>query len=128
MRVRASNQLTLDFQPGLTERFPRLLDAVRSGAYSHRNPLKTIAADMDMSQSTLSRKLGGDPDDPRKFSIDDLESYIDVTGDIQPIYWLIEKYLQDEEQKQHRALRDLAGRLPDVLALIAQVSASAKSE
>jgi len=125
MPVVANNQMTLDFTPGLTERFPGLLDVVRSGAYTHRNPLKTIAADMDMSASTLSRKLGGDPDDPRKLSVEDLQKYIEATDDLLPIYWLIEKYLQNEEDKQNRALRTLAQQLPDVLALIAQASRSA---
>ena len=125
MPVVANNQMTLDFAPGLTERFPGLLDVVRSGAYTHRNPLKTIAADMDMSASTLSRKLGGDPDDPRKLSVEDLQKYIEATDDLLPIYWLIEKYLQNEEDKQNRALRTLAQQLPDVLALIAQASRSA---
>ncbi|WP_429498922.1 phage regulatory CII family protein [Robbsia andropogonis] len=128
MRVSAATQLTLNFEPGLNERHAKLLDVIRSGAYTNRKPLKTIAADMDMSSSTLSRKLNSDPDDPRKFSVDDLECYINATGDVQPIYWLIEKYLQDEEQKQNRALRQLAERLPDVLALIAQASKSSREE
>lgn len=124
MPVNPSTQMTLDFTPGLTERFPHLLDVVRAGAYTHRNPLKTIAADMDMSASTLSRKLGGDPDDPRKMSLEDLEKYIESTDDVQPIYWLIEKYLQAESDKQTRALRTLAQQLPDVLALIAQATST----
>ncbi|VVE31238.1 hypothetical protein OYT13_15905 [Pandoraea sp. XJJ-1] len=123
MTVITTKQMTLDFQPGLAERHQSLLACVRAGAYSHSNPLKTIAADMDMSQSTLSRKLGGDPDDPRKFSVDDLEKYLVATGDLTPVYFLIEKYLQDEKAKQDRALQELAKRLPDVLALIKQVSA-----
>lgn len=122
MTLVASSQMTLDFTPGLIERFEHLLDVIKAGAYTHRNPLKTIAADMDMAQSTLSRKLNNDPNDPRKFSVDDLERYIEATNDLTPVYWLVEKYLQDEEGKQKRALRTLADKLPDVLALIAQVS------
>ncbi|HJV73137.1 MAG TPA: hypothetical protein VJ654_02860 [Noviherbaspirillum sp.] len=118
----STNQMTLDFEAGLVERFPSLLDCIRNGAYTNRNPLKTIAADMDISQSDLSRKLAGNPDDPRRFSVDDLERYIDKTGDVTPIYYLVEKYLQDEECRQRRALSELTKQLPDILALFKAAS------
>lgn len=117
MTVNSATQLTIDFTPGLTERHTNLLDCVRQGAYSHRNPLKTIAADMDMSQSELSRKLANNPDDTRRFSVGDLEMYIQATGDTTPIYWLIEKYLQDDSVKQKQAMAALTKALPDLLAL-----------
>lgn len=118
MPIKSPTQLTIDFTPGLTERHDSLLDCIRHGAYSHRNPLKTIAADMDMSQSELSRKLGNNPDDPRKLSVGDLEKYIQATGDTSPIYWLIEKYLQDETIKQKQAIAALTKVLPDLMALL----------
>src|SRR4051812_34284450 len=107
-----SNQMMLDFEPGLTERYPHLLDCVRSGAYQHRKPLKTIAADMNLSLSDLSRKLADHPDDPRHLSVNDLEHYLAATGDVTPIYWLIERFLQDEKLKHDRALQELAKQLP----------------
>lgn len=116
--VANTKQLMLDFEPGLTEKYPHLGDCIRAGAYTHRNPLKTIAADMDMSQSELSRKLSGNPDEPRRFSVEDLERYIVATGDVTPIYWLIERFLQDEKVKQDRALQELAKQLPSILALL----------
>ncbi|MGN9291348.1 phage regulatory CII family protein, partial [Enterococcus faecium] len=97
--------------------FTGLLDCIRQGAYTHRNPLKTIAADMDMSQSDLSRKLSGNPDDPRRMSVDDLEKYLAATGDMTPIYFLIEKYLSDEEAKRKRAMAELARKMPEFMAL-----------
>ena len=117
MTVSAATQLTIDFTPGLTERHGSLLDCVRQGAYTNRNPLKTIAADMDMSQSELSRKLADNPEDPRNLTVNDLEKYIRVTGDTTPIYYLIEKYLQDETAKQKQAMAALTKALPDLLAL-----------
>jgi hypothetical protein len=123
--VANTHQLTLDFEAGLTEKHPHLLDCVRASAYTHRNPLKTIASDMDMSQSDLSRKLSGNPDDPRRFSVDDLERFIVATGDVSPIYWLVAKYLQDEKVKHDHALEELARQLPDLLALIAAATARA---
>lgn len=113
-----STQLTLDFEPALVEKYSHLLDCIRASAYSHRNPLKTIAADMDMSQSELSRKLSGNPDDPRRFSVDDLERFIVATGDLTPIYYLIGKYLEDDTKKQQRAIAELAKRMPDLMALL----------
>lgn len=117
MPLNSATQLTIDFTPGLTERHDCLLDCIRQGAYSHRNPLKTIAADMDMSQSELSRKLANNPDDTRRLSVGDLEKYIQATGDTTPIYWLIEKYLQDDTVKQRQAMAALTKALPDLLAL-----------
>lgn len=126
MRQVSATQLTLDFEGGLGERFPSLLDCIRQGAYTHRNPLKTLAADMDMSQSELSRKLSGNPDDPRRFSVEDLEKYLEKSGDMTPIYYLIEKFLQNEDSKQRRAYAQLSKQIPEILALIKQVSEVAK--
>lgn len=117
----ASSQLTLDFEPGLSERHTSCLSVVREGAYTHRNPLKTIAADMDMSQSDLSRKLSANPDDPRRFTLDDLEKYIAATGDTNPIYYLVEKFLTDDAMRQQRALTQLAKQLPHIMALVKQL-------
>jgi hypothetical protein len=114
----SSTQFTLDFEAGLTEKYPHLLDCIRASAYGHRNPLKTIAADMDMSQSDLSRKLHGNPDDPRHFSVDDLERFVQATGDTMPIYWLVEKFLEDGEARKNRALGELAKQLPNIMAML----------
>lgn len=123
MPVAAPNQLTLEFEPGLVERYQNAMDVVRKVAYSHPNPLKTIAADMDMSQSTLSRKLAQDPDDPRRMSVDDLEAFVRATGDVTVIEYLAAKYLQSDEQRRACAissaeslLRELAAVLPSLKA------------
>src|SRR5690606_31836919 len=102
-----------------------IMDCIKECAYSHRNPLKTIAADMDMSQSELSRKLGNNPDDPRKLSVEDLVRFIRATGDVTPIHWLIETFMQDEEAKQQRAMAALVKQMPQILALFKQASAAA---
>ena len=122
MAVVSTSQLTLDFEPGLADRHSSLLECIRQCAYTHRNPLKTIAADMDISQSDLSRKLSGNPEDPRRFTVEDLEKFVSASGDVTPILYLVEKYLADEEAKQRAASQQLAKMLPDVLALIKQVS------
>ena len=122
MPLHDPRQLTIDFTPGLTERHGSLLDCIREAAYTNRNPLKTVAADMDTSPSELSRKLANNPGDPRKFTVDDLERFMDATGDTTPIYWLIERYLQDSEAKQKQAMAALTRAMPDILALLKQAS------
>ena len=123
MTVHSSTQLTIDFNPGLSERHSSLLDCVRQCVYSQASPLKTIAADMDISPSELSRKLADNPNDPRRLSVDDLEMYIQKTGDTKPIYYLVEKYLQNEDIKRQRATSTIAKMLPDLIALMKQASA-----
>lgn len=115
-----SRQMTLDFTPGLTERHDTLLACIRECAHTHRNPMKTIAADMDLSTSELSRKLAGNPDDTRRFSVDDLERFISATGDVTPIYYLIERYLEDESLRHRRAMAELVKLAPQLAALIKQ--------
>lgn len=122
MTVVAQQQLTLDFTPGLTERHESMIDCVRECALTHKNPLKTIAADMDLSPTELSRKLSCNPDDPRRFTLADLEKFIAATGDTRPIYWLIEKYLQDEEAKQKQAMVALSKFLPELMSIVKQAS------
>ncbi|MGB3835903.1 phage regulatory CII family protein [Castellaniella sp.] len=122
MPVHDPSQLTIDFTPGLTERHSSLLDCICEAAYTSRNPLKTVATDMDTSPSELSRKLANNPGDPRKFTVDDLVRFIDATGDTTPIYWLIERYLQDSEAKQKHAMAALTKAMLDILALFKQAA------
>lgn len=116
--VTASSQLTLDFRPGLTERYETVLDCIKSSVYSNEKPIKSIAANMDMSPSDLSRKLAGNPDDPRRFSVTDLERYIEVTGDTTPVLYLAAKYCIDAGVKQKAALHALANMAPQLQALL----------
>lgn len=114
----APAQLALDFEPGLTERYETVLDCVRARVYGHTKPLKSIAADMDMSQSELSRKLSVNPDDPRRFTVADLEAYVAATGDTLPIQYLAQKYCADPALRQREALSALASLAPQLQALL----------
>jgi hypothetical protein len=118
MPVVAPSQMTLNFEPGILERYSCLLDCVRQSAYTNRNPLKTIAADMDLSQSELSRKLADNPNDPRQFSVVDLERYINATRDVTPVLYLAAKYLTNEEEKQKAAMQRIAQLLPVLQELV----------
>lgn len=114
----APGQLTLTFEAGSVERFPSAMDVVRKVAYNHPNPLKTIAADMDMSQSSLSRKLSEDADDPRRFTLDDLERFIVATGDVSVVEYLAAKYLQSDEMRQANAVAKVEGLLRELSAFL----------
>ena len=103
-------QMEIDFEAGLTALYPEFMDVIRAAAHSCGRPMKSIAADMDKSQSELSRDLADDtnPNDPRNFKARDLPAFIKATGDRgkDVIYWLVEKYLDDPNTKKDRA-RDL---------------------
>lgn len=117
-----TSQLSIDFNPGLLEQFPDFMDCVRSAVYSCGKPLKVIAADCDMSESTLSRRLANNPDDHALFPLRALPALMRATGDTRPAQWLALEFLRDDEEKQRAALRQIATLAPILQSLIVQVS------
>jgi hypothetical protein len=111
------SQLTLNFEPGLAERWRSLKACCRERIFGNPKPLKAVAADMDLSESELSRKLADNPNDTRNFNCDDLEAYITKHGDLTPIYYLIEKFAIDKDTKHAFAAAELAKQLPHIIAL-----------
>lgn len=99
----ASQQMTLDFEPGLGERYGTLRECVATGVY--QRGLKRIAIDLDSAPSNLSVQLSEDPS--RHFSVDSFERYLERTGDMTPVYYLVDKYLGDKSAKQSAAQSDL---------------------
>jgi len=69
---------------------------------------------------TRGRSLSSNPDDSRRFSVDDLEKFLRVTGDMTPIYWLIDQFLEDADVRQRRALAELSKMMPQLAALLKQ--------
>lgn len=114
-------QLQLDFEPGLTERYPTLTEAARHAVYASAKPMKAIASDMDVSQSDLSRKLNANQDDPRRLSVEDLVALVRSTGDLTPIYWLIETFHLDDKERAERAAVQLVKQLPELIGLLRQM-------
>lgn len=108
-------QFTLDFQPGLTEKYPRWEDTFVHAVYSSRYGLNGVAAKLDQSPSDLCKRLAGE--ESRPLRVKDALGIIDATEDFTPIYWLIERFLKDPEAQRREAL----SRLP---ALIAAVQAT----
>lgn len=106
-------QLTLNFEPGLSDRHQCLRDCVASSVY--RYGLTNAAIDLDKAPGNLSVELSADP--ARKFGVDDLEKYLAKSGDFTPIYYLIDKFLKDKAEGQDMA---------EMLAMFKQMAPSLK--
>ena len=120
----STTQLSLDFTPGLSERYDSVLECIQARIHMNAKRLKTIAAEMDMSSSDLSRKLANNPDDPRRFTVNDLENYVASTGDTTPILYLAQKFCSDSSFKQREALNALVNLMPDLQNLIKAAGAA----
>ena len=117
----APSQLTLSFEPAISERFPSLREYIAHRVQVQAKPAKSIAMDMDMSPSTLSRKLAPSDSDTQRFNCDDLETYIRVTGDASAVEYLAAKYLQSDASRNARTIarvESLASELTSALALL----------
>lgn len=100
----APSQLTLNFEASLPERYASLREFIAHRVQVQAKPAKTIAGDMDMSPSTLSRKLSPGENDTQRFNVDDLEAYMRETGDFSAIEYLAAKYLHSDEHRQARTI------------------------
>lgn len=114
-------QLTLNFEPSLPEKYNTLREFLAYRVQVQAKPAKSIAGDMDMSPSMLSRKLTPGEGDTQRFNVDDLEGYIRATGDTAAIEYLASKYLCSDESRKARAIvrvEHLATELANALASI----------
>jgi hypothetical protein len=109
-------QLTLSFEPGISERHMSLRDCVAAGIY--QRGLGNVAIDLNKAPGNLSVELSEDPS--RNFSVDSLERYIERSKDTAPIYYLIDKFLNDKGHKQNAALAQLAPMLQQLAPLMKQ--------
>lgn len=108
-----STQLTLSLESSVTVH-PSLKACVAAGVY--QRGVVAVAGKIDASPSHLSESLSGS--DRRKFDVDDLEAYIEATGDTTPIMYLVAKFLRDPAVVQQEALSRLVGladQLPGLL-------------
>ena len=107
------NQLTLNFEPGLSDRYHTLRDCVASSVY--RYGLTNAAIDLDKAPGNLSVELSADP--ARKFGIEDFEKFLASSGDFTAIYYLIDKFLKDKGNEPDMA---------EVLAMFRQMAPALK--
>lgn len=109
-------QLTLDLEPTLLERYRNVREVVASGIY--QRGLKRIAMDMDVAPGNLSCMLNDDSQ--RKLGTDDLERYMQISGDLEPIRYLIARYMGDQAVAEASTMKRIEGLLAEVTALAAQ--------
>jgi hypothetical protein len=102
----STSQLTLSFEPALPERWATLREYIAHRVGAQAKPAKTIAADMDLSPSTLSRKLNPGEGDSQRFNVDDLEAYLRSSGDVASVIeYLAAKFMQGgDDARRARAL------------------------
>ena len=112
----SEQQLTLSFEPGVSDRFGSLLECVATCFY--QRGLKRVSIDLDHAPSNLSVQLSDDP--ARHFSVDNLERYIERTGDLVPIYFLVEKYIKPRDGRQEAALAQLPALAEQLQAMLKQ--------
>lgn len=117
-----TSQLTLEFEPGLTERFSSLREVMTAGVYQHG--LKRVAMDLDKAPGNLSRMLAGEGG--YHFSIELMERYIQTQGDLTPIYYLIARYMGDQAQSEAATMRRVEDLMAQVAALVGQVQSTKK--
>lgn len=122
----APSQLTLSFEPSLPERFPTLRSYVAHRAPMLAKSAKVIAADMDMSPSTLSRKLNPSEGDTQRFNLDDLESFLESTGDAPAVIeYLAAKFMDSPDARKARALSKVERLAEEMSAAMAALRAAA---
>jgi hypothetical protein len=107
------SQLTLNWEPGLSERHGCLRDCIASSVY--RYGLTNAAIDLDKAPGNLSVELSADPS--RKFSVDSLEAYLAKSHDFTPIYYLIDKFLKEQ---------DTGAETAELLAMFKQMAPALK--
>jgi AraC-like DNA-binding protein len=126
MPSQSDNQLTLNFEPTLPEKYRSLRDFMAYRVQVQAKPAKTIAADMDMSPSTLSRKLNPAEGDTQRFNLDDLEQYIQSTKDVASVIeYLAAKYMDSPDARKARVLTRVESMLPELMAMVSSLRESA---
>ena len=114
------NQLTLTMESGLSARHRDLRDCLAAGVY--QRGLTRVAGQIDLSPSKLSEKLsGGNGDRQRDVGLAEFERYLDATGDLTPVHYLVDEYLRDPAIQQAEAMSRVA-QLTEQLETVMQAS------
>lgn len=66
------------------------------------------------------------PDGFRKFDVDLLERYVELTGDKTPIYYLVAKHCGDQSAARDEAIERVQGLLQELPQLLASVGVQGK--
>lgn len=110
----SSKQLTLNLEPELTSRFRNVREVIAAGIY--QRGLKRIAADLDMAPGNLSCALNDEGN--RHLSVDALERYVQVTGDLTPIHYLVARYMGDQADVEAATLQRVESLLVEIAGMV----------
>jgi hypothetical protein len=113
----SQRQLTLEFDESLASAHRNLRDCIAAGIY--KRGLKRVAPDLGLAPGNLSAALSDES--PRKFCVDELELYLQTTGDMTPIHYLIARYLGDQLAARDQAM----GQVLELLKALPQLAAAA---
>lgn len=112
-------QLTLELQLGLLQRYRTLRECVHHTALDYPKGMKALAAECDISQSELSRRLAPSDGDPRSLDVDLMVRIVEVTGDLRPLHWLVARFVPSEQDRRQAAVDTLAQMMPRIAELLA---------
>ena len=108
-------QLSIEFEPDVVRAYEWADEYVASRVHQQKAPQKTIAMEMDLSPSQLSRKLAPDDHDQARFTLKDFERYMRATRDMEPLKYLVAKHMTPETKEEIEAkIKELKSRLEDV--------------
>jgi len=111
--------MSLQLEPGLAKKYRSLRRAAADVVYRNGLDRCAIAADEgpgNFSKSLADRQKGDTT--ARRFDLDALEAVLDETHDYTPIYYLIDKYLRDEQSRRDEAISRLGTMLPELTSLL----------
>lgn len=115
MKQKVMNQLSIDFDPEITTSYSTCVEYVQHRVHSLGRQQKSVAADMDLSPSHLSRKLAQSPNDSMRLTVDDLERYMKETGDYEPAIYLAAKFIyKGSEASLRKQIAELQAKLNTV--------------
>lgn len=118
-----TEQLTLTLEAGIATRHRSLRECMAAGVY--QRGLARTAAEIDMQPSKLCEKLsGGSGDRVRDVGVGDLERYIEATGDLGPVHYLVDKYLREPAAMQAASMAHLQQQMQALAAAMQSVGVS----
>lgn len=122
-------QLTLDLEPTTIERWPSLREFIAYRSMSTTKPAKAQAADMDLAPSTLSRKLNPAEGDTQRFNVDDLERWLESTGEAGAIVgYLAAKFLGSDDERRARTLSEAEALVKELVRVLPKLHAQAEEK
>lgn len=111
-------QLEFSFE----KRFDNLKEVIVHSVYQSTFPIKTLAAKLDHAPSNLSRRLSlMKSEDGPGLTVEDFEHILEETKDYTPIYYLIDKFLQKDQDRLLREFEDFKRQIPKFKKLIAMM-------